>query len=187
MDTVKLGLRNQVMASTDASPLYPRSFDILEVVPSFKTSTGSRDLDSISRDLKKLFVFKEVNTMIGIEDPELDLVLRDLFQDWVHMIGYPPYREDFIERLLRKNIRIFEDHEKLISLENLVEVLGQYFRESTSDRNMLEDLYSYVKEELEILGISDIIGDLDHIDRENILRYVAYGIYIIVVSNLDLL
>ncbi|MEZ0290217.1 MAG: hypothetical protein ABWJ42_03910 [Sulfolobales archaeon] len=144
-------------------------------------------VDRLSERVKKIFTIKEFLTLANAKDLYVDIFIRELLQEWIYRIGFPPYKPGFIERVLSQKTELFRDHDKILSVENLIEILSLYFsnkNEFSSDD--IDSLLKYVEEELEYLDMLKIIKELDIKDPVLFLKYTAYALYITVVSSLDL-
>lgn len=134
----------------------------------------------ISNSLINTLFVKELMIKLGIEDPYIDLASRELLQKWIDKIGYASYKKAFIENILDRKIDPFKEPEQMISIENLIEILSYYPEEPFLFQD--PEVKKYIHEELRSIGISDLI-DLDDPDY---VKRVAYALYVIVVSKLNL-
>ena len=135
----------------------------------------------INKILQKLFLTNSILRLVSLKDPEIEMMIRDLMQEWVHEIGYPKYDESFVSKLINIKIDIFNDPMKMSSVENLLSILSEY--KSDPEQFLNKEVINYIKEEAEELGIKDLVP---WDDKYNYVRYIAYILYIIVINNLSL-
>ncbi len=117
---------------------------------------------------------------LGLKDPQLDLFIRELLQEWIDKIGYAPYKKSFVENIINRNIDLFRNIEYMIAIENLIDIISYY--EIDPEAFNEEYVKNFILEEIEALGIKDLVDINDPI----YVRYVAYAIYLLVISKLDL-
>jgi len=138
----------------------------------------------IAQKLSELLIhFLEIRSImhnLGLKDPQLDLFIRELLQEWIDKIGYAPYKKSFVENIINRNIDLFRNIEYMIAIENLIDIISYY--EIDPEAFNEEYVKNFILEEIEALGIKDLVDINDPI----YVRYVAYAIYLLVISKLDL-
>ncbi|MGC9009653.1 MAG: hypothetical protein ACP5I7_03460 [Sulfolobales archaeon] len=137
-------------------------------------------LQNISEILIYSLTTRSVIYNLGIKDPLLDVFIREIAQEWIRRIGYIPYKKSFIENIVDRSIDLYRNPELLTSVENLIDLISYYKK----DPKAFEEEYvkNFIAEELEALGIRDLVN----IDDPEYVKYVAYALYVMIVSKLDL-
>jgi len=150
------------------------------LLPFSEVISREDSLQRLSEVLIYSLTIKSVVHNLGIKDPVLDLFIREVAQEWIEKIGYVPYKRFFIENIINRSIDLFKEPELLSSVENLIDLISYYQK----DPRAFEEDYvkSFIAEELETLGIRDLVS----VEDPNYVRYVAYVLYVMIVSKLDL-